>query len=295
MMKLVDSISRMSTLARMYKKEGKSIGFVPTMGALHEGHLSLVRTAKKHTDIVVVSIFVNPIQFGQNEDFDKYPRDIRRDEELARTAGADIIFCPSVSQMYPDGYSTFVFVEGLTDTLCGASRPGHFKGVATVVAKLFGIVKPDIAYFGQKDAQQVIVIKKMAEDLNMGIEIKVLPTIREEDGLAMSSRNAYLSEDQRRSAGVLYRSLEKAEGMTKHGERDPEKIIKAITDMISEAPGAKIDYVSIVDTKSLKNVDKISREALIAIAVYIGKTRLIDNIIVKPVPETSGVKKGAAV
>ena len=294
-MKLVDSISRMATLARMYKKEGKSIGFVPTMGALHEGHLSLIRTAKKHTDVVVISIFVNPIQFGETEDLDKYPRDIKRDEELARTAGADIIFYPSVSQMYPEGYSTFVFVEGLTDTLCGASRPGHFKGVATVVAKLFGIVKPDIAYFGQKDVQQAVVVKKMAEDLNMGLEIKVLPIIREEDGLAMSSRNAYLSEEERRDASILYRSLEKAEGMTKHGERDPKKIIKAITEMITEVPGAKIDYVSIVDTKSLKNADKISEETLIAIAVYIGKTRLIDNIMVKTSPEIPSVKKGVAV
>lgn len=280
-MKLVDNISRISTLARMYKKEGRIIGFVPTMGALHEGHLSLIRTAKKHTDVVVVSIFVNPIQFGQDEDFDKYPRDIKRDEELARTAGADIIFYPPANQMYPAGYSTYVNVEGLADTLCGASRPCHFKGVTTVVAKLFCMVKPDIAYFGQKDAQQAILIKKMVEDLNMGVEIKVLPTIREDDGLAMSSRNAYLSKEERQEAVVLYRSLEKADNMMKHGERESKKIIKAITEMIRESPDAKIDYVSIVDTKNLKNVDRISQEALIAIAVYIGKTRLIDNIIVK--------------
>ncbi|MFH0764633.1 MAG: pantoate--beta-alanine ligase [Candidatus Omnitrophota bacterium] len=291
-MKLVDSISRMSTLAGMYRKEGKVIGFVPTMGALHEGHLSLIRTAKKHTDVVVVSIFVNPIQFGETEDLDKYPKDIKRDEELAGTAGADVIFYPSIAQMYPDGYSTFVFVEKLTDTLCGASRPGHFKGVTTVVAKLFGIVKPDIAYFGQKDAQQAVVIKKMAEDLNMGIEIKVLPIIREEDGLAMSSRNAYLSEEERRDAGVLYRSLEKAENLIKRGERDPKKVITAVTEMIYGVPGVKIDYVSITDTKSLKDLDKISREALIAIAAYIGKTRLVDNIIVKTIPDASSAKKG---
>jgi len=283
-MKLVDSISRMSTLAKMYRKEGKSIGFVPTMGALHEGHLSLINTARKHTDVVVMSIFVNPIQFGPNEDFDKYPRDIKRDEELARTAGADIIFYPSLSQMYPQGYATYVNVEGLTDRLCGASRPGHFKGVATVVAKLFGIVKPDIAYFGQKDAQQTFTIKKIVEDLNMGIEIKVLPIVREEDGLAMSSRNAYLSEEERRDSGVLYRSLEKAQTLIKQGERDPKKIIKIMTEMIKQVPSAGIDYVSIVDTKDLKDVDKISQEALIALAVYIGKTRLIDNVIVKGVP-----------
>ncbi|MDP3804340.1 MAG: pantoate--beta-alanine ligase [Candidatus Omnitrophota bacterium] len=282
-MKLVDSVSRMSALARMYRKEGKSIGFVPTMGALHEGHLSLIRTAKKHTDIVVVSMFINPIQFAQFEDFDKYPKDIKRDGELARTAGADIIFYPSIKEMYPDDYSTYVNVEGLTDTLCGASRPGHFKGVATVVAKLFGMVKPEIAYFGQKDAQQVIVLKKMVEDLNMGIEIKVLPIVRQVDGLAMSSRNAYLSEGERRDAVVLYRSLEKAEGLIRYGERDSKKIIKIMTEMIRQVPGARIDYVSVVDTKDLKDMDKISQEALIALAVYIGKTRLIDNVIVKGV------------
>ncbi|MFA6141736.1 MAG: pantoate--beta-alanine ligase [Candidatus Omnitrophota bacterium] len=280
-MKLVDSIQRMATLSRMYRKEGKAIGFVPTMGYLHEGHLSLIRTAKKHTDMVVVSIFVNPIQFSPSEDLEKYPRDLKRDEELARSAGVDIIFCPSAKDMYPDGYVTYVNVEDLTDTMCGVSRPGHFKGVLTVVAKLFGIVKPDMAYFGQKDAQQAVVVKKMADDLNMGIEVKVLPIVREKDGLAMSSRNIYLSADDRRDAVVLYRSLQDAESAVRKGERDPKKIIKMMSDMISHVPTSKIDYISIVDTKNLKDVDRIDGEVLIALAVFIGKTRLIDNVIVK--------------
>lgn len=280
-MKLVDSIQRMSTLAKMYRKEGKSIGFVPTMGYLHEGHLSLIRTAKKHTDVVVVSIFVNPIQFGPSEDPEKYPRDLKRDEESARSAGADIIFCPSAKEMYPDAYATYVNVEGLTDTLCGASRPGHFKGVATVVAKLFGIVKPDIAYFGQKDAQQAVVIRKMVEDLNMGLEVKILPIIREKDGLAMSSRNVCLSVEDRREAAVLYRSLQDAESAIKKGERDPKNIVKMMSDMISQVPASKVDYISIVDTKNLKDVGVVYGEVLIALAVFIGKTRLIDNMIVK--------------
>ncbi|MDD5137159.1 MAG: pantoate--beta-alanine ligase [Candidatus Omnitrophica bacterium] len=280
-MKVVDTIPRMSTLVKIFKKEGKSIGLVPTMGYLHEGHLSLVRAASKHTDVVVMSIFVNPIQFGPKEDFEKYPRDLKRDEELATSAGADIIFSPSVNNMYPAGYSTYVNVETLTSGLCGASRPGHFKGVTTVVAKLFEIVRPDISYFGQKDAQQAIVIKKMAEDLNMGIEIKIMPTIREKDGLAMSSRNIYLSEDERKDALVLHGSLMKAEEMIKSGERESRKIVRAIEGMIKSVPSARLDYASIVDTVNLKEAKVLSGEMLIALAVFIGKTRLIDNTIVK--------------
>ena len=217
-MKVVDTITRISTLVKIFKKEGRSISLVPTMGCLHEGHLSLVRAARKHTDVVIMSIFVNPLQFGPKEDFEKYPRDLKRDEELARSAGADIIFNPSAKDIYPAGYSTYVNVEGLTRTLCGSSRAEHFKGVTTVVAKLFEIVRPDIAYFGQKDAQQAIVIKKMAADLNMGIEIKMMPIIREPDGLAMSSRNVYLSSDERRDALVLHDALKRAEAMIKSGE-----------------------------------------------------------------------------
>ena len=282
-MKLVDNISRMSTLVKMLKKEGKTIGLVPTMGYLHEGHLSLVRAAKKHTDIVVMSIFVNPIQFGAGEDFDKYPRDFKRDEELARGAGVDVIFYPSEKEMYPAVYATYVNVEGLTENLCGASRPGHFKGVTTVVLKLFEIVKPDISYFGQKDAQQAIVIKKMAEDLNLDLEVRILPTVREKDGLAMSSRNTYLSESERRDALILYESLKKAESLVNQGERDCKKVITMIRETVKQKPSVKIDYISIVDTKALKNITTISKEALMALAVFIGKTRLIDNIIVNPV------------
>ena len=280
-MKLIDSISRMATLVKILKKEGKSIGFVPTMGYLHEGHMSLVKAAKKHTDVVVLSIFVNPLQFGPKEDFKKYPRDIKRDEALAGDAGVDIMFCPSVSEIYPEGYATYVNVENFTDKLCGVSRPEHFKGVATVIAKLFNIVKPDMAYFGQKDAQQVIVIKKMARDLNMDIEIKAMPIIRETDGLAMSSRNMYLSEAERREALVLNRSLEKASALAAAGERDSVKIVKAMKELISQKPMVKIDYVSIVDTKDLKDVPAISGESLVAIAAFVGSTRLIDNVIVK--------------
>ena len=280
-MKIVNNISRMTTLSKIYKKEGKSIGLVPTMGYLHEGHLSLVRTAKKHTDVVVMSIFVNPTQFGLGEDFDKYPRDFKRDEELARTAGVDVVFYPSVNEMYPEGYATFVNVENLSDTLCGSSRSGHFKGVATVVTKLFNIVKPEIAYFGQKDAQQAIILKKMAQDLNMDVDIRMLPTVREKDGLAMSSRNTYLSGEERSDSVCLYHSLKRAEDLIDKGERDSRKVIKAMEDVIKEKKSARIDYISIVNTGNLKELKTLSGEALIALAVFIGKTRLIDNIIRK--------------
>ena len=282
-MKTIENIPRMTTFSKMMKKEGKAIGFVPTMGYLREGHLSLARTAKKHTDIVVMSIFVNPAQFGANEDFESYPRDLNHDEELARTAGVDVIFYPSAKDMYPAGYATYVNVEGLTDVLCGRSRPGHFKGVTTVVAKLFCIVKPDVAYFGQKDAQQAIVIKKMAEDLNMDVEIKIMPIVRDKDGLAMSSRNSYLNESERKDAVVLYQSLEKAASLIEEGEKDAGGVMRAMEDMIrSKLPAAKIDYISIVDNKTLKEMSVISGDALIAVAVYLGKTRLIDNIVINP-------------
>ncbi len=280
-MKLIDGISRMATLVKMLKKEGKSIGFVPTMGYLHEGHMSLVKAAKKHTDVVIMSIFVNPIQFGPKEDFKKYPRDIKRDEALAAETGVDIIFCPTAEEMYPEGFTTYVNVEGLSSVLCGASRIGHFMGVATVVAKLFNIIKPDVAYFGQKDAQQVIAIKQMVCDLNMDIEIKTIPTVRESDGLAMSSRNIYLSEPQRRQALVLKQSLDRAINLVSAGERSSENIIKEMRSLILRMPMVEIDYVSIVDTKNLKDISDISDEVLIALAVFVGKTRLIDNIIVK--------------
>jgi pantoate--beta-alanine ligase len=271
----------MATLVKILKKEGKSIGFVPTMGYLHEGHISLVKAAKKHTDVVIMSVFVNPLQFGPNEDFEKYPRDIKRDEALAQDAGVDVIFYPSAPEMYPEGYSTYVNVDGLTSALCGASRPGHFKGVTTVVVKLLNIVKPDVAYFGQKDAQQVMVIRKMVKDLNMDIEIKVMPIVRERDGLAMSSRNMRLSEAQRREALVLNQSLERASSLVKSGERDVGKVVNAMKELIGQKPLVRVDYISIVDTKNLRELPAISGEALVAIAAFAGDTRLIDNVIVK--------------
>ena len=278
-MKVVDNIQRMVMLSKILKKESKTIGFVPTMGYLHDGHLSLIKTAKQHTDVAVVSIFVNPKQFSKNEDLDNYPRDLKRDEEMARLAGSDVLFYPSAEDMYPEGYATYVDVERMSVSLCGASRPGHFRGVATVVAKLFGIVKPDIAYFGQKDAQQSIVIKKMVEDLNMDVEIKVLPTVREKDGLAMSSRNMYLSEKERKDALCLYQALAKAETAVKSGERNTVKIVKMMEDIVKEKPTARIDYIEAVDAKTLNPVDTISGDTLMALAVFIGKTRLIDNTI----------------
>ncbi|MFA5084890.1 MAG: pantoate--beta-alanine ligase [Candidatus Omnitrophota bacterium] len=279
-MKTIENISRMSTFAKMMKKEGKSIGLVPTMGYLHDGHLSLVKAAKKHTDVVVMSIFVNPIQFGPKEDFEEYPRDLKHDEEMAREAGVDVIFHPSLKDIYPEGYATYVTVEKLTSNLCGESRPGHFRGVATVVTKLFNIVKPEVAYFGQKDMQQAMMIKKMALDLNMDIEIKIMPIVREKDGLAMSSRNTYLSGSERRDAAVLYQSLLKAETLIKNGERDAGKVIKAIEDMIKAKESARIEYVKLVDARGLKDIKTITGEIAIAVAVFFSNTRLIDNITI---------------
>lgn len=270
----------MSTFVKMIKKEGKSIGFVPTMGYLHEGHLSLVKAAKKHTDVVIMSIFVNPIQFGPKEDFEKYPRDIKHDEEMAREAGVDVIFYPSLKDMYPEGYATYVTVENLTGSLCGESRPGHFRGVATVVTKLFNIVKPDVAYFGQKDMQQTMVIKKMALDLNMDVEVKMMPVFREKDGLAMSSRNTYLSNADRTNAAVLYQAIKNAEMLIKNGERDAGKVVKAVEDMIKANRSARIEYVKLVDTKELKDVNMITGEIALAVAVFFSNTRLIDNTII---------------
>jgi len=278
-LKVIDDIHRMATFSKILKKESKTIGFVPTMGYLHDGHISLIKAAKQHTDTAIASIFVNPKQFSPGEDLDKYPRDIKRDEEMARLAGCDVLFYPSAEDMYPDNYATYVNVERLTNTLCGLSRPGHFRGVTTVVAKLFGIIKPDIAYFGQKDAQQAVVVKKMVEDLNMDIEIKVMPIVRDGDGLAMSSRNMYLSEKERKDALCLNQALIKAEAAVKSGERHAPKIIAMISDIIKNKPTARIEYIEVVDAKTLKAVDVIVGETLIVLAVFIGKTRLIDNVV----------------
>lgn len=279
-MKIIDKIDKMKTYARIARKGNKLIGFVPTMGYLHEGHLSLIGAARKQSDVVMVSIFVNPIQFGPDEDYKKYPRDIKRDEELAKNCGADILFYPEKKDMYPDDFSTYVNVEKLTDGLCGKSRVGHFRGVTTVLAKLFEIIKPDIAYFGQKDAQQAFVIKKMIKDLNMDITMKILPTLREADGLAMSSRNTYLTKAERKDAGLLNGSLTLAGDLVRSGEKDAKKIIKSIKDFLLASPNIKIDYITITDTKKLRDIPTVRGETLVAVSAFVGKTRLIDNVII---------------
>ena len=259
----------------------KTIGFVPTMGYLHEGHLSLLRKARQENDIVVLSIFLNPTQFAPNEDLDKYPKDLDRDLELAESVGTDIVFFPSETVMYPEGYKTYVEVNDITKVLCGESRPTHFKGVTTVVTKLFNIVNPNKAYFGQKDAQQCLVIKQMVKDLNMDVDIVVCPIIREQDGLAMSSRNTYLNTEERTQALVLNESLQYAKQLIAKGERNALLLKDTIKEIINKKPLANIDYIEIVDTNSLNNVSEIQGEILIALAVRFGATRLIDNIIVE--------------
>ena len=280
-MKICRSISSLTKRVSEIKKQGKTVGLVPTMGFLHQGHKSL-RKARKDTDCVIVSIFVNPTQFCPKEDFKKYPRDLEKDYMLCERQGVDIVFAPGIKEMYPENYATYVNVEGVTDILCGASRPGHFRGVTTVVSKLFNIAMPDIAYFGQKDSQQAIVIKKMAQDLNMRVKIKVMPIVREKDGLAMSSRNIYLGKEQRFQAQLIYRSLEAARHLFNLGEKDSKAIVRKMTQVINEQPAIKIDYLKIVNPENLKDVKIISKKALAVIAVKIGKTRLIDNIMLNP-------------
>lgn len=276
---IVNNVCEAKKILRDIKKSEKSIGFVPTMGYLHDGHISLVKQSRKDNDFTVVSIFVNPTQFGPNEDLDKYPRDFVRDEKLLRDVGVDMVFYPSEKIMYPDGYATFVNVERVTEPLCGAKRPGHFRGVATVVCKLFNIVLPDKAYFGLKDYQQVIVIKRMVEDLNMDVDIIGMPIVRESDGLAMSSRNVYLSQDERLSALSLSRSFYLVEEKLRSGEMRASEIIKDVEDFINSHPYTKIDYVEIVDKDSLEKLDFINGPFLMAMAVFVNKTRLIDNKI----------------
>ncbi|ABN52135.1 MAG TPA: pantoate--beta-alanine ligase [Hungateiclostridium thermocellum] len=280
-MRVIETISDLKAIIRTQKNLGRVIGLVPTMGYLHEGHLSLVNMSRQNNDYTVMSIFVNPTQFGPNEDFDRYPRDLERDLKLAEAAGVDVVFAPSVKEMYPDGYKTYVNVEGITEVLCGKSRPGHFRGVTTIVTKLFNIVEPHRAYFGQKDAQQVAVIKKMVKDLNMNVEIITCPIVREEDGLAMSSRNVYLSPEERKSAVILSKSLMEAEELIKKGETDAKKIRKYIIDRIQTEKNAVIDYVEVVNADTLENVDEIKGRVLVALAVKFGSTRLIDNVIVE--------------
>lgn len=278
-MKIVNSAEEMQGLSESYRLKGKKIGFVPTMGYLHEGHLSLVRQAKKDNDVVFVSIFVNPLQFAPNEDYESYPRDIERDEKLLREEGVDILFYPSVEDMYPDGFQTYVEVQKLTRVLEGRSRPTHFKGVTTVVLKLFNITKPHRAYFGKKDAQQLIVIKRMVRDLNLDVEIVGMPIVREEDGLAMSSRNKYLNREEREQAVCLYRALKRAEELIGSGVLDADRVKKEMESVIKGFPLAKIDYISINRISDLEELETVEiGDTLVSLAVRIGKTRLIDNM-----------------
>ncbi len=280
-MKIIRTIPEMQRYADQQRRAGKTIGFVPTMGYLHEGHLSLMRLARPRCDVLVVSIFVNPTQFGPNEDFDRYPRDFEHDEQLCRQERVDVVFYPDVQEMYPLPYYTYIDVEKLSETMCGASRPGHFRGVATVVTKLFNIVKPHLAVFGQKDYQQALIIQQMVRDLNFDIEILLGPIVREPDGLAMSSRNQYLSPEERRKARILYQSLQLAQQRVSAGERDARKIQAAMEAMIQQVPGVQIDYVVIVDGRTLEPIAEIRDGTLVALAVRIGQTRLIDNTIIR--------------
>ena len=278
-MKVIKKIEKMRNEVSGIKSRGMSIGFVPTMGYLHEGHLSLVRESLRKADVTVVSIFVNPAQFGPREDFKEYPRDLNRDSEVLEREGVDYLFVPESDEIYPQGHKAYVEVYDLQDKLCGRSRPGHFRGVCTVVLKLFNIINPDISFFGQKDAQQAIILKRMVKELNLEVIIEVLPIIREEDGLALSSRNKYLTQEERKAALVLSKSLKEAQSMMEKGQRDSAAIIKEMKEIIGREPLAKIDYVEIVDMDKLNPVAKIEKKALVAMAIFIGKVRLIDNTI----------------
>lgn len=278
MVKVIRSPAAMQKLAGKLRRKGTYLGLVPTMGYLHEGHLSLVRRANKDCGFVVVSIFVNPTQFSPKEDLKKYPRDFARDLKLLSKLKVDVVFYPSAASMYPEGYKTYIYVKDLSEGMCGESRPGHFEGVATVVAKLFNIVKPDAAYFGKKDYQQQVVIKKMASDLNFDIKVVSLPTVREPDGLAMSSRNKYLTKVERSKAAILSRSLRFAKHLVESGITDASKVKSAVSKLIRTKPGIRIDYIAVKDPISLEDVKDVKGKALIAVAAYLGKTRLIDNI-----------------
>ena len=277
-MEILTDIPAMKAWVRSVKARGETVCLVPTMGYLHRGHLALMQMGRTLADHLVISIFVNPTQFGAGEDLDKYPRDLPRDASMAESVGVECIFHPEPSSMYPPGYSTYIDVEGITEGLCGASRPGHFRGVATVVAKLFTIVEPDFAVFGEKDYQQLAVIRRMVRDLNLGVEVVAHPTVREEDGLAMSSRNKYLSPSQRQSALVLSKALEEARLLVGQGERDVQAVRARVLHMIEQTPECAEDYVEIVDAVSLEPLERIEGRAVMALAVRVGATRLIDNV-----------------
>ncbi|HEX2270606.1 MAG TPA: pantoate--beta-alanine ligase [Pyrinomonadaceae bacterium] len=289
-MEIINRRQRMTSVARKIRREqDKTIGLVPTMGALHEGHLSLVREARRMCDVVVVSVFVNPTQFGPGEDFEHYPRDLTKDTALLTDYNVDYIFAPTVEEIYPRGFSTYVNVEGLSEQLEGASRPGHFRGVATVVTILFNTVRPDFAFFGQKDAQQALVIRRLVRDLAFDTEIVILPIVREDSGLAISSRNLYLTPDEQKSATVIHRALVQAKTAFKEGERSAGRLAEMIRATIESEPRARLDYVTVADAETLERVDRIDeRPTVIAVAAYIGKTRLIDNTILNKVKKKDG-------
>ena len=278
-MKICHTIDEMRATRHAARRKGKTVGLVPTMGALHEGHLSLVRMARAQCDLVVVSIFINPLQFGPHEDLAKYPRNFDRDRDLLEREGVEVIFAPTVEEMYPAGAITYVTVEALSDRLCGRSRPGHFRGVTTVVSKLFHIVEPDRTFFGQKDAAQSVIIRRMVRDLDIPVQVVIGPIVREPDGLAMSSRNAYLDASQRLSALVLHRSLLAVQERFDRGERKVQALIEAGKQVFSEDPSVRLDYLEIVDPETLDPVDDLSQRALVAVAAFVGKARLIDNVV----------------
>ena len=280
-MDVITKINEMRTRVLSVKDRKRSIGLVPTMGALHDGHISLIRSARKENDEVVVSIYLNPTQFDNNDDFDGYPRQLNEDIEIIRKENADVVFAPSTGEMYPDGFCTHVTQDKLTDALCGRVRPGHFNGGATIVTKLFNIIQPGRAYFGQKDYQQSAIIKRLVEDMNMDIDIRVCPTVREEDGLALSSRNKRLSLEERKDALCIHRSLQKAGAMFASNIRDTKEIIEEMTSVIKKAEHTKIDYISIVNADTLEDLSSVNGKALTAVAVWIGNTRLIDNTILE--------------
>jgi pantoate--beta-alanine ligase len=280
-MQIATAISEMQTLAEVFRKRGRTIGFVPTMGFLHAGHVSLMRRARQECDIVVASIFVNPTQFGPDEDFDRYPRDEAGDRATCEDAGVDVLFMPTASEMYPETPIVFIIVEGITDILEGAVRPGHFRGVATVVAKLFNIVKPHTAFFGQKDYQQCAVIKRMVKDLDMDVEVQVLPTVREPDGLAMSSRNSYLSAAERRKATAIHRALTSAEQLVRTGVRVPAKLKNAMQAVLNEEQGMSVDYLEVADPETLAPLSSAKDSMVLLAAVRLGRTRLIDNRVIE--------------
>jgi pantoate--beta-alanine ligase len=292
-MEIITRRQRMSSVARKIRREqDRTIALVPTMGALHDGHLSLVREARRMCDVVVVSVFVNPAQFGPTEDYEHYPRDLTKDTALLTDYNVDYIFAPSAEEMYPPNFSTYVNVSGLSKPLEGATRPGHFRGVATVVSILLNTVRPDFAFFGQKDAQQAVIIKRMVKDLAFDTEIVVLPTVREDSGLAVSSRNLYLSAEEKQSAAVIQRALAKAEEVFKKGERHAGRLEEIVGKTIESEPSVRVDYISVVDAKTLEKLDKLDeRPILIAVAAYVGKTRLIDNTLLNKAKKDAATTK----